>query len=182
MPNENIESGHQRGSISNSSVRTSCDEVNFTVRYYESELQSIARQSSPLNVMLRELEEYSSVLRQGGSVALHRGKALMSAQLSERVKTLFTHQPKVDGPPKSWTDIVLWAGPVPRRVCSATQLTVGDTRIELHKDDFELLCSGRPWKFLSPWPYPGDIEKELQVVEETLADVQKIKDMINKGL
>jgi hypothetical protein len=182
MLNENIESGHQQGSISNSSVRTSSEEVNFMVRYYESELQSIARESPSLDVMLRELKRYSSVLRQGGSVALHRGEALMSAQLFERVKTLFTHQPKVDGPPKSWTDIVLWAGPVPRRVCSATQFTVGDTRIELHKDDFELLCSGRPWKFLSPWPYPGDIEKELQVVEETLADVQKIKDMINKGL
>jgi hypothetical protein len=69
-----------------------------------------------------------------------------------------------------------------RRVCSAAQLTVGDTQIELHKDDHELLCSGRPWAFLSPWPYPGDIEKELQVVEETLADVQKIKEMVNKGL
>jgi hypothetical protein len=49
----------------------------------------------------------------------------MSAQLSERVEKLFTHQPKVDGPRKSWTDIVLWAGPVLRRVCSAAQLTVG---------------------------------------------------------
>ncbi|KAH3073883.1 hypothetical protein KXW78_005880 [Aspergillus fumigatus] len=29
-------------------------------------------------------------------------------------------------------------------------------------------------------PYPGDIKKELQVVEETLADVQKIKEMVNK--
>jgi hypothetical protein len=36
--------------------------------------------------------------------------------------------------------------------------------------------------FLSPWPDPGDIEKELQVVEEILADVQKIKDMVSKGL
>jgi hypothetical protein len=77
------------------------------------------RESPPLNVMLRELKEYSSVLRQGGSVALHRGEALMSAQLSERVEKLFTHQPKVDGPRKSWTDIVLWAGPVLGRVCSA---------------------------------------------------------------
>ncbi|KAF4241533.1 hypothetical protein CNMCM8980_000892 [Aspergillus fumigatiaffinis] len=182
MSNETIESGHQPGSIPNSSVRTSCDEVNFTVRYCESELQSIARESSPLNVMLRELKEYSSVLRQGGSVALHRGETLMSPKLSKQVEKLFTHKPKVDGPPKSWTDIVLWAGPVPRRVCSAAQLTVGDTQIELHKDDHELLCSGRPWAFLSPWPYPGDIEKELQVVEETLADVQKIKEMVNKGL
>jgi hypothetical protein len=156
--------------------------VNFTLRYYESELQSIARESSPLNVMLRELKEYSSVLSQGGSVALHRGEALMSAQLSERVEKLFAHQPKMDGPRKSWTDIVLWAGPAPRRVCSAAQFTVGDTQIELHKDDRELLCSGRPWGFLSPWPDPSDIEKELQVVEETLADVQKIKNMVNKGL
>ncbi|KAH3464011.1 hypothetical protein KXV78_000411 [Aspergillus fumigatus] len=149
-------------------------------RYYESELQSIAHESSPLNVMLRELKEYSSVVRQGGSVALHRGETLMSPKLSKQVENLFTHEPNVDGPPKSWTDIVLWAGPVPSRVCSVAQLTVGDTQIELHKDDRELLCSGRPWAFLSPWPYPGDIEKELQVVEETLADVQKIKEMVNK--
>jgi hypothetical protein len=118
MLNGNIESEHQQGSISNSSVRTSCDEVNFTVRYYESELPTIAREGPSLNVMLRELKRYSSVSRQGGSVALHRGEALMSPQLSERVKTLFTHQPKVDGPPKSWTDIVLRAGPVPRHVCA----------------------------------------------------------------
>jgi hypothetical protein len=39
-----------------------------------------------------------------------------------------------------------------------------------------------PWGFLSPWPYTGDIVKELQIVEETLTDVQKIKDMANKGL
>ncbi|KAK9595356.1 hypothetical protein V6Z93_005121 [Aspergillus fumigatus] len=180
MSNENSESGHQPGSISNTSVRISCDEVNFTVRYYEGELQSIARESSPLNVMLREMKEYSSVIRQGGSVALHRGENLMSPKLSKQIENLFAHEPNVDGPPKSWTDIVLWAGPVPSRVCSAAQLTVGDTQIELHKDDRELLCSGRPWAFLSPWPYPGDIEKELQVVEETLADVQKIKEMVNK--
>ncbi|GFF61703.1 hypothetical protein IFM51744_10769 [Aspergillus udagawae] len=116
----------------------------------------------------------------GPLVALNRGEALMSAQLSERVEKLFTHQPKVDGPRKSWTVIVLWSGPVPRRVCFAAQLTIGDSRIELHNDDSELLCSGRPWGFLSPWPDPGDIEKELQVVEETLTDVQKIKDMVNK--
>jgi hypothetical protein len=163
-------------------VRTSSEEVNFTVRYDESELQSIARENSSLNVMLRELGRYASVLRRGGSVALHSGEALMSAQLSERVEKLFTHQTKGDGPRKSWTDIVLWAGSIPRCVCSPTQLNVGDTRIELHKDDRELRCSGRGWGFLSPWPDHGDIEKELQVVEETLADVQKIKDVANKGL
>jgi hypothetical protein len=105
MSNENIESGHQPVSSSNSSVRTSCDEVNFTVRYYERELQSIARESSPLNVMLRELQGYSSVLRQGGSVALHRGETLMSPKLSKQVEKLFTHQPNGVGPPKSWTDV-----------------------------------------------------------------------------
>jgi methylase of polypeptide subunit release factors len=72
--------------------------VNFTLHYYESELQLIARESSPLNIMLWELKEYLSVLSQGGSVALHRGEVLMSAQLSERVEKLFTHQPKMDGP------------------------------------------------------------------------------------
>ncbi|KAH1308730.1 hypothetical protein KXW14_008910 [Aspergillus fumigatus] len=41
-------------------------------------------------------------------------------------------------------------------------------------------CPKTPWGFLSPWPYPGDIVKELQIVEETLADVRKIKDMANK--
>jgi hypothetical protein len=101
MLNKDIKSRHQQGSISNSSVRTSSEEVNFTVRYYESELQSIACEGPSLNIMLRELKRYSSVLRQGGSVALHRGEALISPQLSEQVKTLFTHQSKVDGPPKS---------------------------------------------------------------------------------
>lgn len=107
MSNENIESPHRRGSISNSSVRTSCE---------TSGLRSIAVHTSPLSVMLGEMKEYLSVLSHGGSVALHRGKALMGAQLSQRVEKLFTRQPKVDGPPKSWTDIVLWAGPVPRRL------------------------------------------------------------------
>lgn len=100
MLNENSESGHQPGSISNTLVRISCDEVNFTVCYYESELQSIARESSPLNMMLRELKEYSSIIRQGGSVALHRGKNLMSPKLSKQVENLFTHELNVDGPLK----------------------------------------------------------------------------------
>lgn len=89
---ENIDSGHPQESISNSSVRTLCEEVNFTARYYESELQSITRESSSLNVTLRELKRYTSVLSQGGSVALHRGEALISAQLSEQVENLFTHK------------------------------------------------------------------------------------------
>jgi hypothetical protein len=162
MSNENIESRHQRGSISNSSVRTTCERVSFTAYYSESELRSIARHTSFLSVMLGEMNEYLSVLRHGGSVALHRGKALMSAQLSERVENLFTHKPKVDGPQKSWRDIVLWAGPVPRRVCSATQLTVGDSRIELHKDDLELLCSGRHGNFFLPGPTLVTLKKNCK--------------------
>lgn len=83
MLNENSKSRHQPGSILNTSVRILYDEVNFTVHYYKSELQSIAHESSPLNIMLRELKEYSSIIRQGGSVALHRGETLISPKLSK---------------------------------------------------------------------------------------------------
>jgi hypothetical protein len=98
------------------------------------------------------------------------------------VERLFTYPPNVEGQPITWARIVLWAGPSPERVCSEAQISIGESEIFLREEERELLCSGRPWKFLLPWPEPRDIDKELLVVKGTLADAGKVKDMASKGM
>ncbi|RHZ45469.1 uncharacterized protein CDV56_101055 [Aspergillus thermomutatus] len=180
MADHNTQTGGQQGDSFRSPLRTSYREVDFTIRPYDDDLQPIARDDHSLATLLEELEKHLNVLRQGGSLALHRGEKLIGTQLLEQVERLFTDPPEVEGPPITWARIILWAGASPESVCSSAQLSIGESQISLREKEREFLRSGRAWRFLSPWPEPRDRDKELRVVKETLADVEKVKDMANK--
>ncbi|KAI9923409.1 hypothetical protein AWENTII_003141 [Aspergillus wentii] len=68
--------------------------------------------------------------------------------------------------------LILFAGP---QFDGPSQLKIGDTQVELPEDDFNLIRSGRPWRFLSPWPDSDDCEKELRSVESALQELNDTK-------
>ncbi|KAJ5155701.1 hypothetical protein N7492_008504 [Penicillium capsulatum] len=119
-----------------------------------------------------ELVGYLSVLNEGGSIAFSRGENLAGVRLSKSLERLFsTPTPLVtDGPPLSWTTIILSAGP---HFHGPSPLKIGESVVELSHGDLELLRSGRPWRFLSPWPDKDDCEKELQSILEKISEVER---------
>ena len=127
-----------------------------------------------------ELANHLSVINEGGSIALGRGDNLASISLSKRLENLFsTSTPRVtEGPPLTWTELVLFAG------CNfegATQLKVENSSVELSEYDLKLLRSGRPWRFLSPWPDRDDCAKELQSSATALQELSNARKVIDEG-
>lgn len=127
-----------------------------------------------------DLEGYLSVLNGGGSIALSRGEDLASIRLSKSLETLFTTTtPHVrDGPPLTWTTVILFAGP---HFEGPSMLKIGDSLVEVAEDDLQLLASGRPWRFLNPWPDKGDCEKEIQASEMALQELDDTRQIMQKG-
>ncbi|KAF3011296.1 hypothetical protein E8E15_002738 [Penicillium rubens] len=117
-----------------------------------------------------ELSNHLSVLNEGGSIALGRGEDLTSKSLSKSLESLFSITiPSVrEGPPLTWTSVVLFAGP---QFEGPAQLKVGNSSVELSEDDLKLLRSGRPWRFLFPWPDKDDCQKELQSNDTVLQEL-----------
>jgi hypothetical protein len=127
-----------------------------------------------------ELEGYLSVLNGGGSIALSRGEDLASIRLSKCLDNLFlTPRPPVrEGQALTWTRVVLFAGP---HFEGPSKLKIGESLVELPEDDLELLRSGRPWRFLYPWPDKGDCEKELGSSETALKELKDARQIIHEG-
>jgi hypothetical protein len=48
-------------------------------------------------------------------------------------------------------------------------------------DDLELIRSGQPWQFLSPWPDRDDCEAELRLTEITLHELLDMKLLMHQG-
>lgn len=127
-----------------------------------------------------ELEGYLSVLNGGGSIAFSRGEDLASIRLSKSLETLFsTPTPPVpEGPQLTWTTIILFAGP---NFEGPSKLKIGESLVELGEDDLGLLSSGRPWRFLNPWPDKGDCEKELRSSGMALQELNNTRQIIHEG-
>jgi hypothetical protein len=127
-----------------------------------------------------DLEGYLSVLDSGGSIASGRGHDLTSIRLSKLLGNLFlTPTPSLrEGPPLTWTTVVLFAGP---HFEGPSQLKIGETLVELAESDLELLSSGRPWRFLHPWPDKGDCEKELRSIEMALQELNNTWQVMHEG-
>lgn len=120
-------------------------------------------------------------LNEGGSIALGREKDLASINLSETLEGLFsTSTPHVrEGPPLTWTRLVLLAGPNSE---GSTQFKVEDSRIDQPEYDLRLLRSGRPWRFLSPWPDRDDCTTKLQSSEGALEKLVDARQIIDQGV
>jgi hypothetical protein len=152
--------------------------AEFTSR--EQHLRSLKLLEAPVSEISSTLNEYTSVLHRNLSIALGRGHTLSSTRLSKSLESVFsTAAPDVlTGPPISWTDLVLSIGP---SFNGTGHLKIGESEIRLPKDDFELIYSGRPWRFLSPWPGADDCQAELQAIETSLEELFSLKQSLTIG-
>lgn len=105
---------------------------------------------------------------------------MASIRLSKCLDNLFlTPKPPVrEGPPLTWTTVVLFAGP---HFEDPSKLKIGESLVELPEADLELLSSGRPWRFLYPWPDKGDCEKELRSSEMALHELNNTRQIMHEG-
>ncbi|KAI9923500.1 hypothetical protein MW887_008612 [Aspergillus wentii] len=162
--------------LESENVRRTCqnESIDFTTRDHEKILQSLRLVNPPIPELAAGLKDYLSVLSRGSSLALSRGEDLASIRLSKSIESLFsTATPRViDGPPITWTMLILFAGP---QFDGPSRLKIGETEVELPEDDLNLVRSGRPWRFLSPWPDSDDCEKELRSVESALWELNDTK-------
>jgi hypothetical protein len=62
-----------------------------------------------------------------------------------------------------------------------TPLKVGESTIQLSEEDHKLLASGRPWRFLNPWPDERDYQMQLALVTDDMDGFRKMKGMLRKG-
>lgn len=153
---------------------------DFISQRHDKELSALSLADNPLPTYSDKLDNYMSVLNGAGSIALGRGEELSSVRLSKSVERLFsTAEPSIiEGLPLSWTTIILFAGP---RFEGSTKFSVQGSKVELSVHDLELLRSGRPWRFLSPWPDRNDCEKERQSCEVTLQELHGTRQEITRG-
>ena len=154
--------------------------IDFTTRDHDSILSPLRLIDNPASNVLTGLGQYLSVLNRGGSIALGRGENLASTRLSKSLESLFTTAtPRViEGPSLDWAVLILFAGPC---FDGPSQLKLGESHVELPKDDLELIRSGRPWRFLSPWPDQDDCRMELQSTEMALRELADTRKVMNKG-
>ncbi|KAJ6000935.1 hypothetical protein N7481_001344 [Penicillium waksmanii] len=154
---------------------------DFISRRKDKELSVLSLADTPLSAFSTKLDDYLSVLHGAGSIAFGRGEELTSVRLSKSVERLFsTAVPFIkEGTPLSWTAIILFAGP---QFEGSSQFSVGGSKVELSVHDLELLRSGRPWRFLSPWPDRNDYKKELQSCEVTLHELDDTRREVNEVL
>ncbi|OQE65470.1 hypothetical protein PENNAL_c0205G02379 [Penicillium nalgiovense] len=148
---------------------------NFVPQHHDTSLSPLRLANISISEFSTELSNYLSVLNEGGSIAFCRGEDLTSKSLSKNLESLFSiTTPSVrEGPPLTWTRLVLFAGP---QFEGPAQLQVENSSVELSAIDLKLLRSGRPWRFLFPWPDKDDCKKELQsndTVLQELVDARK---------
>ncbi|PYH75441.1 hypothetical protein BO82DRAFT_396850 [Aspergillus uvarum CBS 121591] len=144
-------------------------------------LCSLALPDSLTRELSIHLDTYHSVLNAGSSIAIGRGQCLFGTRVGEIIATLFkTKEPTVvRGPQISWTSLILAAGP---NYDGPNQLTIGDSDLDLSQDDLDLIKSGRPWRFLSPWPGKDDCQRELRAIHVTREELRDTKEKIEKVL
>ncbi|CAG8243845.1 unnamed protein product [Penicillium nalgiovense] len=149
---------------------------NFISQHHNRSLCPLRLANLSISEFSTELSNHLSVLNEGGSIAFGRGENLTSNSLSKSLESLFSIKiPSVrEGPPLTWTSVVLFAGP---QFEGPAQLRVGTSSVELSENDLRLLRSGRPWRFLFPWPDKDDCQKELQsndTVLQELVDARRV--------
>ncbi|KAJ6030665.1 uncharacterized protein N7446_000273 [Penicillium canescens] len=107
---------------------------NFISQIHDSGLNPLRLANISISEFYTELRNYLSVINNGGPWPIG---------LSKNLESLFsTTTPFVrEGPPMTWAKLVLFVGPYYEGLA---QLKVGDSSVELSKDDFKLLHSGRP--------------------------------------
>lgn len=153
---------------------------NFISQHHDKSLSPLRLANISISEFSTELSNYLSVLNEGGSIAFGRGEDLASKSLSKSLENLFsiTTPPVREGPPLTWTRLVLFAGP---QFNGPAQFKVGNSSVELSDNDLKFLRSGRPWRFLVPWPDEDDCKKELQSNDTVLQELVDARKTIGEG-
>lgn len=153
---------------------------DFITQRLDQRLNPLKLIDSSIDDFTTELEHHLTVLKRGSSIAFSRGEDLTSIRLGKSLDCLFsTATPCVrEGPPLTWTTMILFAGP---NFDGPSRSKVGESIVELSEDDLKLLCSGRPWRFLSPWPDQDDCRKELHATEMVLHELTDSRKMMDEG-
>jgi hypothetical protein len=153
---------------------------NFVSHYHNKSLRPLRLANTSVSEFSTELSNHLSVLKEGGSIALGRGEDLTSKSLSKSLESLFSITiPSVrEGPPLTWTSVVLFAG---SQFEGPALLKIGNSSVELAENDLKLLRSGRPWRFLFPWPDKDDCQKELQSNDTLLQELVGARRVISEG-
>jgi hypothetical protein len=153
---------------------------NFISQHHDKSLSPLRLANISISEFSTGLSKHLSVLNEGGSIAFGRGEDLTSKSLSKNLESLFSiTTPSVrEGPPLTWTRLVLFAGP---HFEGPAQLKVGNSSVELSEIDLKLLRSGRPWRFLFPWPDKDDCKKELQSNDTVLQELVDARKTIGEG-
>ncbi|KAH2581974.1 hypothetical protein KXW93_000948, partial [Aspergillus fumigatus] len=114
--------------------------VDFTTRHPDLGLGSLKSADIFVPGFMTVLDNYRTVLQQGGSIALGRGETLASVRLDRSLSALFsTEAPEViQGPAITWTALGLSAGP---HFDGESQFKVGESLVEVVGDDLELIRS-----------------------------------------
>ena len=127
----------------------------------------------PLSLCTQNLENidqwlgvYISTVEQRQSLAMNRGETVTGSYLAQQLRRLFTtaEPDMVQGPPIDWTQVVLSQDSLSRNTEDDTY-TLGESVMRFSKLDLDLLSSGRPRQFLTPWPPTSDVQKELAILD-----------------
>jgi hypothetical protein len=151
-------------------------ETNYLSSPVPESLQPFNALGKSVHQVLAELQKYISVIERRESLALNLGMPLRGSILCDQLSKLFTvpRPSTVDGPEVSWANVVLTLGPSPEHFDPNSICKIGDSSIKLAEEDYLLINSGRPWRFLSPWPDRKDCELELGVTNTSLGHVTKL--------
>ncbi|CAG7997199.1 unnamed protein product [Penicillium salamii] len=84
---------------------------NYISEHHDKSLRPLRLANISIFEFSTELSNHLSVLNEGGSIALGRGEELASKSLSLQSLFSITTPPVRDGPPLTWTRLVLFAGP-----------------------------------------------------------------------
>lgn len=149
---------------------------NFISQHHDKSLSPLRLANISISEFSTELSNHLSVLDEGGSIAFGRGEDLTSKSL-ESLFSIAT-PPVREGPPLTWTKLVLFAGP---QFEGLAHFNIGNSSVELSENDLKLLRSGRPWRFLFPWPDKDDCKKELQSNDTVLQELVDARKAIGEG-
>jgi hypothetical protein len=146
--------------------------LDFTAPSTGRHLPSLSSYTQNLENINEWLGLYISTVEQGQSLAVNRGETVSGSYLSQQVRRLFTtaEPDMVRGPRIDWTQVVLSQDSLSQNTEDDTY-TLGESVMRISRLDMDLIASGRPRQFLTPWPPTSDVQKELAILDAVVGEL-----------
>jgi hypothetical protein len=140
--------------------------LDFSAPPTDRHLPSLSIYSQRLVQTDEGLKDYLSIVEQGHSLAANRGEKITASYLCRQLGRLFTttEPESVRGRRIDWTQVVLFQDSLSLNEEDNTY-TLGESVFRISEVDMDLISSGRPRQFLTPWPPVSDIQKELEILD-----------------